>query len=109
MAGIFSPQLTSQVKYEQPVQEANPAASVFNFLATGAKESARARDKAEREAAASAPSYTERKDIFEREQKAEYSDELDTLQQKFEQGSITEQVYNASLTSLDIKLLKQRF
>ena len=103
MAGIFSPQLTSQVKYEQPVQEANPAASVFNFLATGAKESARARDKAEREAAASAPSYTERKDIFEREQKAEYSDELDTLQQKFEQGSITEQVYNASLTSLDIK------
>ena len=103
MAGIFSPQLTSQVKYEQPVQEANAAASVFNFLATGAEGLSRARDRAEREAAASAPSYTERKDIFETEQKAEYSDELDSLQQKFEQGSITEKVYNSSLTSLDIK------
>ena len=103
MAGIFSPQLTSQVKYEQPVQEANAAASVFNFLATGAEGLSRARGKAEREAAASAPSYTERKDIFEREQKAEYSDELNKLQQKFEQGSITEQVYNGQLNMLDLK------
>ena len=102
MAGIFSPQLTSQVKYEQPVQEANPAASVFNFLATGAEGLSRARGRAEREAAASAPSYTERKDIFEREQKAEYSKKLDDLQQKFEQRSISEQSYNAALTRLDI-------
>ena len=103
MAGIFSPQLTSQVKYEQPVQEANPAASVFNFLATGAEGLSRARGRAEREAAASAPSYTERKDIFETKQKAEYSNELNTLQQKFEQRSINEQSYNSQLNMLDIK------
>jgi len=103
MAGIFSPQLTSQVRPEQAVQEANATASVFNFLATGAKESARARDKAEREAAASAPSYTERKDIFEREQKAEYSDELNFFQQQLEQGNLNENDYNRKITMLDLR------
>ena len=102
MAGIFSPQLTSQVRPEQPVQEANTTASVFNFLAAGTEELSRSKKRADREAAASAPSYTERKDIFEREQKAEYSKKLDDLQQKFEQRSISEQSYNAALTRLDI-------
>ena len=103
MAGIFSPQLTSQVKYEQPVEEANATASVFNFLATGAEKSRIAKNKAERAAAAAAPSYTERKDIFEREQKAKYSDELGFFQQQFEQGNLNENDYNRKITMLDLR------
>jgi len=103
MAGIFSPQLTSQVRPEQPVQEANAAASVFNFLATGVEESSRARDKSARQAAASAPSYTERKDMFETEQKAKYSDELNFFQQQFEQGNLNENDYNRKITMLDLR------
>lgn len=103
MAGIFSPQLTSQVKYEQPVQEANAAASVFNFLATGAEGLSRARDRSARQAASSAPSYTERKDMFETEQKAKYSDELGFFQQQFEQGNLNENDYNRKITMLDLR------
>ena len=103
MAGIFSPQLTSQVRPEQPVEEANPVAGVFNFLAEASETLSRSRDRAEREAAASAPSYTERKDMYETRLKAEYIDELDFFQQQFEQGNLNENDYNRKITMLDLR------
>ena len=103
MAGIFSPQLTSQVRPEQPVQEANTTASVFNFLAAGTEELSRSKKRADREAAASAPSYTERKDMYETRLKAEYIDELDVFQQQFEQGNLNENDYNRKITMLDLR------
>ena len=105
MAGIFSPTLQSEVSPIQATEQPSAAASILGVLGAGVRGLADARDKAARQAAAAAPSYSERKDQFDTKQLGSYTQELDDIHQSFASGDISEAYYNTQLRTLNNKYL----
>ena len=103
MAGIFSPNLQSQVTPESPTEMASPLASIAQLGTSIAKGLGGARDRADREARASAPSYTQLKDEREAGQLSEYSTELQRLEGL--KGQISAQAYNLELRKVNMNYL----
>ena len=105
MAGIFSPTLQSEVSPIQATEQPSAAASILGVLGEGVRGLADARDRAARQAAAAAPSYSERKDQFDAQQLGSYTQELDDIHQSFASGGISEAYYNTQLRTLNNKYL----
>ena len=101
MAGIFSPTLQQDVTPIRATEQPSAAASLFNLAGTVAEGLGAARDKATREAKANAPSYTERKDQFEKEQLNTYTTTLQEIQQMKDSGDISDTLYRQKIKALD--------
>ena len=103
MAGIFSPTLQQDVTPIRATEQPSAAASLFNLAGTVAEGLGAARDRATREAKANAPSYTERKDQFEKEQLNTYTTTLQEIQQMKDSGDISDTLYRQKIKALDLK------
>lgn len=103
MAGIFSPNLQSQVTPESPTEMASPIASLAQLGSTIVQGLGGARDRAEREAKANAPSYTQLKDEREAGQLSDYSTELQRLEGL--KGQVSAQAYNLELRKVNMNYL----
>lgn len=103
MAGIFTPTLQSQVTPERPTQMASPLASLAQLGESVVGGLARSRDRAEREARANRPSYTQLKDERESQQLSDYSRELQRLEGL--KGQVSQSAYNLELRKVNMNYL----
>lgn len=103
MAGIFSPTLQSQVTLERPVEMSSPLGTIAQLGESVIGGLARSRDKAEREARAKAPTYTQIKDDRKSQALSNYSSELSLIEQK--KGQISNVAYNEEVRKLNMGYL----
>lgn len=103
MAGIFQPNLQTDVQYERPTQMASPLASIAQLGSSVISGLSDARARAEREAKAREPSYSQVKDEREAQNLADYATQLDSIQQM--QGQISNSAYNLKIRQLNMDFL----